>query len=58
MLTNLPWSAMRRWTWLYGGCVTDNPDRPGRIMVVDDDATLAEAVAEAALDSMGKMIHA
>src|SRR5450631_1152157 len=43
-MTDLPRSGAQRRCGTYGVRVNTNPDRPGRIIVVDDDATLADVV--------------
>src|SRR5580704_6169026 len=43
-MTDLCRSAAQKRSAVYRGGVNTNPDRPGRIIVVDDDATLADVV--------------
>jgi len=43
-MTDLPRSGAQRRCGIYRVRVNTNPDRPGRIIVVDDDATLADVV--------------
>src|ERR1700749_2642320 len=43
-MTDLSRSAAQKQSALYRGGVNTNPNRPGRIIVVDDDATLADVV--------------
>src|ERR1700733_14996473 len=43
-MTDLSRSEAQRRCGIYGVRVNTNPDRPGRIIVVDDDATLADVV--------------